>query len=323
MSRHVLRRSVIVGLSVVYGAGLAHAHHPAATSSAAEEGATISTPTGTTLGRGRVAASFEFRQERFNKIPARDAHNLHHDGRHIHGKNHEEAYALTAGVGVTEHLDLFLAAPAASRTSTQVDDHGALGRGERSQGLGDVRMLAKYRFWRRGAHASMLAGIKAPTGETSDRDQSGRKFEPEQQPGSGSWDITTGLAVTTLVTPQMALSAACQYVYRGEGAQDVQQGDVIRADLAGSYALKPSGSYPNLKLILELGAQHAGRDRARGDRKVLDSGGVAVLLGPGLLLDVNERLSAYLSVPVPVYQNLGGEHEELKYGLIAGTTWTF
>jgi hypothetical protein len=38
---------------------------------------------------------------------------------------------------------------------------------------------------------------------------------------------------------------------------------------------------------------------------------------------LNERLSAYVSVPVPVYQNLGGQHEELKYAVLSGISWAF
>jgi len=159
-------------------------------------GAMMTTPTANTLGKGHGSVEFLFEQQRYNSIQAEDAHQLHEDGRDIHGKNHEELYYLNAGYGVLEAVDLYVIAPVVSRTSIQIHSHSALGRGERASGFGDLRIVGKYRFWERGADGALLLGVKAPTGETSDTDQRGVKFEGEQQPGSGSWDFTTGLAAS-------------------------------------------------------------------------------------------------------------------------------
>ncbi|PIQ83250.1 MAG: hypothetical protein COV75_08440 [Candidatus Omnitrophica bacterium CG11_big_fil_rev_8_21_14_0_20_63_9] len=286
-------------------------------------GATVLTPSANMLGKGHGTVGFLFEQQRYNAIPARDAHTLHHDGRDVHGKNHEELYHVSAGYGVTDRFDVFVVAPVVSRTSIQIDSHSALGRGERSDGLGDLRVVGKYRFWEDGVDAAALLGVKTPTGETSDRDQAGAKFEAEQQPGSGSWDVTAGVAASRSFWRQVTLASAFQYTYRGEGAQDHKAGDVFRWDLGTSYALRPIGSHPNLSVVLELHSQWAQQDRSRGQRKVFDSGGTTVLLSPGVAADLTESVSAFLAVPVPVYQNLGGEHEELKYELLAGVSWHF
>jgi hypothetical protein len=286
-------------------------------------GHTITTPTATTLGRGRGSTGLLFEHQRYNSLPAGDAHELHEEGRDVHGKNHEELYHLSFGYGLLEALDVFLIAPLVSRTSIQVDSHAHLGRGERSAGFGDVRLVGKYRFWEQGADAALLLGVKAPTGETSDRDQSGAKFEAEQQPGSGGWDLTSGLAVSRSLRRRLTLAGAWQYTYRGEGAQDRKLGDVYRQDLGASYALKPIGEHPNVSLVLELHTQWLRRDHSRSSDEVLDSGGTTVLLSPGLSADLTEALSAFWAMPLPVYQNLGGEHEELKYEVIAGVSWHF
>lgn len=286
-------------------------------------GPMANTPTASTLGRGRVAAGFAWQQARYNAIPARDAHELHDDGRDVHGKNHEEMYAVHLGYGLTDHLDLYLIAPLASKTSIQIEEHAHLGRGERADGIGDLRIVGKYRFWRRGIEAAAFLGLKAPTGETSDRDQSGAKFEAEQQPGSGSWDGEFGLALSRSFHRRWSLAAGGQYVLKGEGAQDRKLGDVFRCHVAGGYALRPLGAHPNLSLSVELGYEWAGRDRARGDDHVLDSGGTALFITPGLTTQLSEHLSAFWAMPVPLTQNLGGEHEELKYELLAGVSWRF
>ncbi len=286
-------------------------------------GATATTPTANTLGRGHGSVGFFFEHQRYNSIPAQDAHELHEAGRDIHGKNHEEFYNLVAGYGVRDDLDLFLVVPWVSRTLIQIEDEDQLGRGERASGVGDLRLIGKYRFWDRGVDAAVLLGVKAPTGGTSEHDQSGNKFEPEQEPGSGSWDFTTGLAVSRSFREHWTLAGAFQYTYRGEGSQDFKFGDVFRYDLGGSYAFKPLGQHPNVSLTLDLQTQWANRDHNRQSDKVFDSGGTTVLLTPGLSIDVTRSVSAFAAIPIPVYQNLGGEHEELKYEVLSGISWHF
>jgi len=111
-------------------------------------GGMLNSPTASTLGRNRFHAGFAFDYFRYNSIPAQNAHELHDEGRDIHGKNHEEFYNLHLGYGLLEDLDLYLIAPVVSKTSIQIEDHDNLGRGERSTGFGDIRLLGKYRFWK-------------------------------------------------------------------------------------------------------------------------------------------------------------------------------
>jgi hypothetical protein len=56
----------------------------------------------------------------------------------------------------------------------------------------------RYRFYGQdtGLQASLLTGIKTPTGETGERDDQGELFEAEFQPGSGSWNPMLGLALS-------------------------------------------------------------------------------------------------------------------------------
>jgi len=283
----------------------------------------VNSSTASTLGRRRVTAGFAFDARRYNAIPAEEAHELHDAGRDIHGKNHEETYNLHAGYGLTDDLDLYVIAPLVSKTSLQIEDHDHLGRGERAAGFGDLRLLGKYRFWKEGVDAAVLVGVKAPTGETSDRDQSGGKFEAEQQPGSGSWDGEFGLAVSRSFRRRLSLATSVQYTLKGEGAQDRKLGDVFRYNAGLSYALRQLGQHPNLSLVLEVNTEWALRDHSRDERHVLDSGGTTVLISPGLTAQMTEHVSAFWSMPVPVYQNLGGEHEELQYEILSGVTWSF
>ena len=286
-------------------------------------GSMITTPTATTLGRGHSSLGFLFESQRFNSIPADDAHALHEDGHEIHGKDHEEFYNVSVGYGLLDNLDLFVVAPIVSKTSIEVESHETLGEKDRATGFGDLRLVGKYRFWQKGADAALLLGVKTPTGATGEKKPSGDKFGIEQQPGSGSWDLTTGLAVSRCLGSHVLAASAIQYTTRGEGGQEEKLGDMFHLNAGISYTLKPFGTRPNLSAVLELHNEWALRDHSREQEKIWDSGGTTILLSPGLSAELTENLSAFWAMPIPIYQNLGGQHEELQYEIITGITWHF
>ncbi len=286
-------------------------------------GSTITTPTANTMGARHGFAGFLFEQQRYDSMAASHAHSLHHPGRDIHDKTHEEFYNLVGGLGVLQDLDLYAELPIVSRSSLQIEDHARLGQRDTSSGVGDLRVGGKYRFWKKGVDAALLFGVKAPTGQTSNINKSGDKIEPELQPGSGSWDVTGGLSASRSFQDRWTLASAVQYTYRGEGAQDEKLGDVFRYDLGFSYALKPLGRNPNVSLVAEFQLQWLGKDRSRGVDKVLDSGGTTLFFSPGISADLTKSLSAFVAVPVPIHQNLGGEHVEVKYEVLTGLSWHF
>ena len=90
-----------------------------------------------------------------------------------------------------------------------------------------------------------------------------------------------------------------------------------------AYALKPFGTHPNLSFVLELHNEWALRDQSREQGQVWDSGGTTILLSSGLFAELTPQFSAFWAMPVPVYQNLGGQHEELTYEVITGCSWHF
>ena len=106
--------------------------------------------------------------QRFN---AREAEHHHHEP----GEHHDEPGESGADHHAAEILDL----------------------GD-PDGLGDATLFGEYRFFQstdRRTHLALLAGIKAPTGETGRRG-GGARLETELQPGSGSWDSLLGLAAS-------------------------------------------------------------------------------------------------------------------------------
>jgi len=56
-----------------------------------------------------------------------------------------------------------------------------------SSGLGDILLMGHYRLYKANdLELSVRLGVKAPTGETNDKDDQGNRFETEFQLGTGS-----------------------------------------------------------------------------------------------------------------------------------------
>lgn len=329
MSFYRISCVLIAGFIVTFliNPNLVESHHPSPAvlqgSGKAEEGSIssdsmLNSPTASTLGKNHASLGFVFQNLRFNPVPAGDAHDLHHRGRDIHGKNHEEFYMLQLGYGVLKNLDLFLSAPIVSKASIQVEGHQRLGNRENSEGFGDMRLLAKYRFWTSGLEAALLAAAKFPTGETSEKDGAGRKFEIENQAGSGSWDGEFGMAVSRNFWERLSLAQSFPYELKGKGGQEQKAGNVFRYNLGASVAVRKRGTYPNLRFITELNFEWAAKERSRTERRVFDSGRTTVFFTPGVFADCHPRFSAFWGMPIPISQNLGGEHEELKHEILTG-----
>lgn len=286
-------------------------------------GPMIAEPTASTIGKGRAAAGFTLTQLKFNTIPAANAHQFHHLGNDVHGKNREETYDIHAGYGVTDNWDVYLSAPVVSKTVIEIDSHRYLGQRERSTGFGDMRFITKYRFWKRFFEAALIGAVKFPTGNTSDKTPYGKKFAPENQPGTGSWDGEFGIALSRSFLKHWSVATSFQYAMRTRGAQQFHAGDLFVYNAGISYAIKELGTNPNLSVVLELKNAWGMRDRSREEERILASGGTTILVSPGLVADLNRHVSAFWAMPLPVYQNLGGEHEELRYEIVTGMNFRF
>jgi hypothetical protein len=185
-----------------------------------------------------------------------------------------------------------------------------------SKGIGDLSALANYRFYRAGRlSASFLAGVKFPTGRTDVQGSEGERLEAEHQPGSGSWDPMVGLAVTKRFD-DISLDANILYTLVTEGTQDTDLGDAFNYNAAVSYrAAKP------LDLIIEANGIVRAKQKTDG-AKDPNSGEHILYLSPGIKYTWKKSM-AYLSVGIPIFEDLGGEQTETDYRVIAGITIGF
>ena len=219
-------------------------------------------------------------------------------------------------------------------------EHGAVDVHEISQlgdagGLGDLTTYVQYRFVGSDdarLHASTLFGLKAPTGKTDIISDEGHRFEPEHQPGSGSWDMITGLAVTRQWT-NVTLDSNILYAFAGDGSQDSNLGDTFNYNIALSYRPGHPDNHGNgiahrhdrsprnfWDVAVEINGEWRDYVTLAGERQ-RHSGGNSVYLAPSIRYSSSKGWTAYASLGVPIVENLNGSQSEPKFRLFAGVSF--
>lgn len=252
----------------------------------------------------------------WNAYGAEEAHDLHHDGHHVHNKTGETFYHLGLGRAISEEVTLSIEIPWVVRESLGVE-HANLGVEETSEGIGDLNLIGAVRIYQQEQTAvRAVGGVKFPTGETDEADSTGTRFEPELQPGSGSYDVFGG-GVFEHQLGRLILKGNATYTLKNEGEQDDEFGDVFSSSFFADYVLNPDSEQFAAKAGLDLNYQYAGKDK-RGGVKEHDSGGHTVLSGPSLTVEGANGMSVFANILFPVAQDLGGLHQELDYVWTAG-----
>jgi Putative MetA-pathway of phenol degradation len=229
-----------------------------------------------------------------------------------------------------------------------------------ASGFSDVTFLGQYRFFndqRSRTEAAVLLGVKAPTGVTNRVDNRGELFDAEFQPGTGAWNGLFGLAVTRRFGA-WSLDSNVLYILSSTGTQDTNLGDRFLYNAAISYRLTaatekhghgpmklgadfpepmyhggPKGKAthsheepvasptPALDLVLELNGEWHDKQVTTG---VVDqnSGGNVIYVSPGLRLSY-DKWSSYVSVGIPVVNDLNGIQPEPSWRLISGVSLAF
>ncbi len=235
------------------------------------------------------------------------AHEMHHQGYDVHNKTHEEFYHFSAGWEAARDLTLFAELPYVVRHLTEVDSHPLAGQKQTSEGLGDMKLTALHRLWRKGEDfIGPLAGIKLPTGSTEEKTPRGTLFEPDMQPGSGSVDWSFGGAFQKAFRP-FTLHGNVLYAFKNEGDHDFRYGDLL-----SSYIYADMPVAPGVWLGADMNVQVEGRHSLDGVESG-DSGGTTVIAGPSLKVSLADRASVLANVLLPVFQDLGGVHQEMDF----------
>ncbi|HHT9146788.1 MAG TPA: hypothetical protein ACFYD4_14125 [Candidatus Wunengus sp. YC61] len=250
------------------------------------------------------------------------AHELHEEGRDAHARKNDVSNSIFFGYGITDTLSISLQVPYVERRSREVHEEEFLGDGQNSTGLGDSILLGKYKFYDKQFGLAGIFGLKLSTGNTNERNIAGERFEPELQPGTGSLDYIAGISANKKINHLIILDGTVLYHLKTKGDQDYKFGDIIRTTAGATFHVIDRDKKPTLNLLSEVITQFANKDEQDG-KTIRDSGGTTIFFAPGISSHVTEQLKTTLSVPVPVFQSLGGEHQELDFNVLFSMSYSF
>jgi len=194
--------------------------------------------------------------------------------------------------GLREDLSLFLTAPYLNRQVDLVD--ARLGRIEEAHdGIGDLTVLAKYRFWRRDPRPQETlrwAAIGGMSIRSGDSDFTTDSYDP---------------IVGTVFTWQRDRGwLDADLIYRFGTGHDDFRDDTLRYDVAYSYRLFPALYEPENAWELDAVAELNGRYVTDGSHKVF--------LSPGIQF-ITKRWILETSVQLPVIQELDGPETDYRF----------
>ena len=237
--------------------------------------------------------------------------------------------ALTGVHAVTGDLTLGLTLPIVQKDLQFKTTTGKTSQ-VTSSGLGDLSLVGVYRFYRRDipratTQFSLLAGFKAPTGSTSQRDRNApaltgtasKRLPRPLQPGSGSWDGIVGIAGFQNLD-QLSFYGSVQGKINSED-DNFRFGNNLHYDFTVDYVTLPER---NLFFVLEFNGISAGRNEENG-RNVRNSGGHTLFISPGIEYLPLPYLILESSVQIPIVQDLNGKQPEKRVSLVFGVRYLF
>ncbi len=314
----------------------AFAHHPSAPGNGNTSGP-INTLSATPAEKGGFSVGLAYESTTFDALGDKtlEAAEAAAAG-HVHSLDELQSSALIFGFGVTDDVTLSVRLPYLVRGGVRTGHfHGGVPQVEAeggSSGIGDISALLQWRVLSaENTDVSLFGGVKAPTGEDDVRNDFDDAFATEFQPGSGSWDLTAGAAVTRRAG-HWSFDASALYTFAGENNDDDDLGDRLAYGVAASYRVLGhpphhvhqgigEHSHWGVDLVLELNGEWHD-EAAEGGETDPNSGGNVVFLAPGVRV-VARAWAGYLSAGVPVVLDMNGVQAEPELRLTAGIARRF
>lgn len=198
-------------------------------------------------------------------------------------------------------------------------------------GLGDMLVLAKYRFYRRDSprgttQASVTLGPKLPTGRTDLTSSNGLRLPAGLQPGSGSTDVF--LAANWTYTGlfnlrRLVADEDFHSLLRSEGSQATRLGSDLKSRFWLSYRPYEAKNGEREWFIgPALTLLHSQDDRIGGVGQN-GSGGTALLTGITTYVGLKPGLHAWVSADWDVAHSSGAFYAPVRRHISFGITQQF
>ncbi|MBI4006124.1 MAG: transporter [Gammaproteobacteria bacterium] len=299
----------------------------------------IMTIPGATLPKGKTVFGFGVQFIDMDEISDGELEALGAADEDVHSVDNLLNLTANLAYGITDNLTVGASMPYIERNDIR-EAHNDMGAGEvefagDSVGIGDLSLFGQYRFYHNETQdMALIAGLKTPTGDTSEREAEGGFFGTEQQPGSGSRDPFFGMAYDRK-WGRAGFSGNVLYTLVNEGSRQSDLGDIFNYNLAVTYrTFAPTGGHNHhrhthgfgiidyVDVMLEANGDY--RERAEINN-ISDehTGGHTLYISPGARVGIGHKWSFFGSLGVPVVNNLNGQQSEPEYRVIGGLSFTF
>ncbi len=251
----------------------------------------------------------------------------------IHSVDRIISTSLSLAYGVTNNFSIAVRLPYIQRSNireSEIEDGDAEAHthGD-SSGIGDLLLLGQHKILTyKDTNVSVLLGLKAPVGETSETDDDGVRFETEFQPGTGSWDFLLGAAVSKNIG-NIGYHANILYNKTTEGSQSTEIGDALSYNAAFTYGFGESHASHDHEhhnegedsgfqwgLSVELNGETRRKSTVSGVTEE-NSGGTTVYFAPGVRVSSGD-FGGFISYGIPVVEDQNGEQTDTDSRIVAG-----
>jgi len=184
---------------------------------------------------------------------------------------------------------------------------------EQFNGIGDIALSTKYRFWRKDSlavqeSAALLLKVKLDSGDN--------------QVTPSAVDSLVGFAYG-FESIHWYRWASVRHSFNGDVSQAnnaIERGNKTFADIVIGYRATLNGYRdPDMVYMLELNSEFSQRNSVNGIQ-VSNSGGEQWFLSPGFMWTLR-NMAVKGGVQVPIYTNLNGDQQDNDYRLKLSIEW--
>ena len=165
------------------------------------------------------------------------------------------------------------------------------------QGLGDLAVVGRYdALHGAGSAASLVGGVKLPTGRTHVPDETLDNFgyestlEPSARPGTGSFDWIVGASAFKSLPWRRALPISANLLakFNTKGTDDFKVGNELQVGIASGWA-----PIPRVTLLGQVNFSGHGSDVSADPTEAAHTGQRALFVTPGVSVNVTSGVTAY------------------------------
>jgi hypothetical protein len=182
--------------------------------------------------------------------------------------------------------------------------------GEEEDGIGDIALFTKYRFWRRDSlglqeSAAVFARWIPDTGD--------------EAVSKNADDLVLGMAYGYEGRKRYRW-ASWRYRINGENSAGIERGDRLLLDFVLGWRPEPRGyREPDTVWMIELNGEISERSR-QGGQDLADSGGREWFLSPGIFW-THRNFAIKAGLQIPIIEQLNGDQAGSDYRALIDFEW--